>query len=529
MEQPDLQKRLLLALVLSLLVFIFYDMFITQNTQKPLDTNKSVQSAPLSTANPTPVTTSSTPVANAPTVTTKSISTIKSDDFMMSIDELGRISQVTLLQSKYTTDEGKALNLLNPLSVKPLEVRFADSKLNDEALKVPYNASVPTIDLSTNETKLTLTQTLSSTTLTKEITFYKDGHYDLNVKSSTPMEFFITSGQRPTVHDDNLEMAVHGALLGKNDDTIETLEDGDVETAQAYGGIDFVSSFDKYYASILYDFSKPLSVSTTVLEGDNPLVFVQSKGELKLHGYIGSKDYKVLNSLNPKLTNAIEYGFFTFISKPLFEMLNYFHGMVGNWGWAIVIVTLLVKLVLFFPSYKGMLSMLKLKDLAPKMQEIREKYKDDMQKMNMHTMELYKKHGANPLGGCLPILLQIPIFFAIYRVLVNAVELQGAEWILWINDLSKMDPFFILPILMGVTMWYQQKISPNSFTDPMQQKIFQWLPVIMTVFFVYFPAGLVLYWFVSNLFTIAQQYAVNISYAKHKALEIQKHKKEKGK
>ncbi len=527
MEQPDLQKRLLLALVLSLLVFIFYDMFVSQNTQKQSDANKSVYSAPTTTQAVANNTTVATTSPNAPSTTTKAISTIKSNDFVMSIDEIGRISQVTLLQSKYKGEDGKALNLLNPLSVKPLEVRFSDQKLNDEALKVPYTASTDTIDLNSNETKLILTQKLSSTTVTKELSFYKDGHYDLKIKSSTPNDFFITSGQRPNPADEVADMAVNGALIGKSDGTFETLEDGDMDTAQSYSGIDFISSFDKYYASILYDFDKKLNVSTTILAEDNPLVFVQSKGELTLHGYIGSKDYKVLHNLNPKLTGAIEYGFFTFIAKPLFWLLNEIHSVVGNWGWAIVIITLLVKLVLFLPSYKGMLSMLKLKDLAPKMQEIREKYKDDMQKMNMHTMDLYKKHGANPLGGCLPILLQIPIFFAIYRVLVNAVELQGAEWILWIEDLSKLDPYFILPVLMGITMWYQQKISPNSFTDPMQQKIFQWLPVIMTVFFIYFPAGLVLYWFVSNLFTIAQQYAVNISYANHKALEIEKHKKGK--
>jgi YidC/Oxa1 family membrane protein insertase len=140
--------------------------------------------------------------------------------------------------------------------------------------------------------------------------------------------------------------------------------------------------------------------------------------------------------------------------------------------------------------------------------------------MNAKMMEMYKKHGANPMGGCLPMILQIPIFFAIYRVLLNAVELQGAEWTLWITNLSVMDPYFVLPLLMGASMWYQQKITPNTMTDPMQQKIFQWLPAVMTIFFVTFPAGLVLYWLVNNLFTIAQQYVINNAFEKQKAAKI---------
>jgi YidC/Oxa1 family membrane protein insertase len=169
-----------------------------------------------------------------------------------------------------------------------------------------------------------------------------------------------------------------------------------------------------------------------------------------------------------------------------------------------------------------MLSMQKLKDLAPKMKDIKEKYKGDSAKMNMKMMELYKNHGANPLGGCLPLLLQIPIFFALYRVLLNADELQGAEWILWINNLAVMDPYWVLPILMGITMYYQQKITPSNFTDPLQEKIFKFFPVLMTVFFISFPAGLVLYWLTNNILTIAQQYYINKVYDKHKALNAHK-------
>jgi len=171
-----------------------------------------------------------------------------------------------------------------------------------------------------------------------------------------------------------------------------------------------------------------------------------------------------------------------------------------------------------------MMSMQKLKDLAPKMKELKEKYKGDPTKMNVKMMEMYKKHGANPMGGCLPLLLQIPVFFALYRVLLNADELQGAPWILWIENLAAMDPYFVLPILMGASMWFQQKITPSNFQDPLQEKIFKWFPVIMTVFFIYFPSGLVLYWLVNSLFTIAQQYFINHMYAKQKEAALVSHK-----
>lgn len=525
-QQQDLQKRLLLALVLSFMVFVVFDMFMPKPT-KPIEQNATTQTAQQQTpkvvesssAAPASSKAISIQASSAPVTTIKSLTTVKSDRFIYTIDDLGRIAQVKLLEKKYEYEE-KKLELLNPQWVKPLELRFADADLNKEALKTPYTTSVESMDLSSGENTLILTQKLSSTTVTKKLTFYPDGHYDINIELSNPAQYFITAGQRPNA-DHTLYMVVQGALIKKTNDTIIVLEDGDVEEALSGVNAEFVSSFDRYFSSLLYNFDKPLSVSTLVVEEENALVFVQGEQSFNLHGYLGPKESEILKNIHPKLTDAIEYGWFTFISKPLFKVLEWFHGLVGNWGWAIVLVTLLIKLILFPLSYKGMMSMQRLKDLAPKMKEIKEKYGKDPQKMNAKMMELYKKHGANPMGGCLPLLLQIPIFFAIYRVLLNAVELQGAEWMLWITDLSLKDPLFILPLLMGASMWYQQKITPNTMTDPMQQKIFQWLPVVMTIFFITFPAGLVLYWLVNNIFTIAQQFVINKAYEKQKLLKIE--------
>ncbi len=527
-QQQDLQKRLLLALVLSFIVFIVFDMVMPQ-TPKSVENNatKTEVAQQTPSAVTTPSTTqinqpSSTPAMSsaAPTTTVKALTTVESNKFILSIDEMGRIAQVKLLEDKYRY-EGKQLELLNPAWVKPLEIRFADQALNAEALKTPYTTSVANVNVDSASNSVVLTQKLSSTTVTKTITFYADGHYDLAIDLSTPSQYFITTGQRPDA-DHTMYMVVSGSMVRKSNQTTEILEDGDAEGSPSFPNAKFASAFDRYYASILYNFEKPLNVSSLTIEGDKSLLFVQGDANMALHGYIGPKEYTVFKNINPELTEAIEYGWFTFMAAPLFKILQWFYDLVGNWGWAIVIVTILIKLILFPLSYKGMMSMQKLKDLAPKMKEIKEKYGKDPQKMNAQMMELYKKHGANPMGGCLPLLLQIPVFFAIYRVLLNAVELQGAEWILWINDLSLMDPYFVLPLLMGASMWYQQKLTPNTMTDPMQQKIFQWLPVVMTVFFIYFPAGLVLYWLVNNLFTIGQQFIINQAYEKQKVAQNKK-------
>jgi len=521
-QQNDLQKRLLLALTLSFIVFIAFDLFMPK-TVSNVDNNQTVkteQSAPQIVHNSNPAT--SAPSASSSTVPhskVNSLTTVNSDRFIYNIDSLGRIAQVTMLESKYEY-EGKKLELFNTSAkAKALEIRFSDTALNEEALKTPYTTSAKSIDLTTGTSTVTLEQKLSSTTVTKELTFYKDGHYDIKVNLSTPQEYFIMPGERPTA-DHTRYMVVEGSRIMKTNGEIVTVEDGDADKALTIPNVEFASSFDRYFTTTLYNFEKPLNVYTQVTKEENALLFVQGTEAFTLHGYIGPKESKVLAAINPRLTEVIEYGMLTVISKPLFKLLDWLHTYVGNWGWAIVLVTLLLKLLLFPLSYKGMMSMNKLKDLAPQMKEIKEKYSKDPQKMNMKMMEMYKKEGANPMGGCLPMILQIPIFFAIYRVLLNSVELQGAEWILWINDLSLKDPIFVLPLLMGASMWYQQKLTPNTMTDPMQQKIFQFLPVVMTLFFLTFPAGLVLYWLTNNLFSIGQQLVINNAYAKHKAAKV---------
>jgi len=535
LEQQDLNKRLLLALALSFFVFIGYSYFFpvqkptTQNTQ----TNESHQTPTVTTGNqatPTPTTTSSAVASQAPLqVGSPVLATIKSDNFVMTIDELGRIAQMELLEEKYHDDEGNTLKMLGLNEVKPLEVRFSDVKLNEEAFKTPYvNSGDKVIDVNSADKTLVLTQTLSTLTVTKTITFKPTGEYSVDLNTSEATPYFITPGHRPMA-DDSMYMLVRGALVKGADNIINTIEDGDAEGYEKFQNAKIASSFDRYVTSMFFDFDTGLNVSILKQKNDDPLIFIQVDKDIHLNAYIGPKESKILGDIHPELTDAIEFGWFTFLATPFYNVLLWINNYVGNWGWSIILFTILIKFVLFPLSYKGMMSMQKLKDLAPKMKEIKEKHKGDPAKMNAQMMEMYKKHGANPMGGCLPLLLQIPVFFALYRVLLNAVELQGAGWILWIEDLAVMDPYWVLPLLMGASMWFQQKITPSNFTDPLQEKIFKWFPVIMTVFFIYFPAGLVLYWLVNNLFTIGQQYFINHMYAKQKEAAVQAHKKAKDK
>lgn len=210
----------------------------------------------------------------------------------------------------------------------------------------------------------------------------------------------------------------------------------------------------------------------------------------------------------PGLEYTVDYGWLTVVATPLFWLLSKIHALVQNWGVAIILLTILIKLAFFRLSATSYRSMAQMRELAPRLQSMKEKFGDDRQKMQMAMMELYKTEKINPMGGCLPILVQIPVFIALYWVLLGSVELRHAPFFGWINDLSAIDPYYILPVLMGASMIIQTKLNPKP-TDPMQAKIMTWMPIVFSVFFFFFPAGLVLYWLVNNVLSIAQQWYIN--------------------
>jgi YidC/Oxa1 family membrane protein insertase len=225
--------------------------------------------------------------------------------------------------------------------------------------------------------------------------------------------------------------------------------------------------------------------------------------------FVGPKIQKILDEVHPKLDLVADYGALRVIAMPLFWLLDHVHALIGNWGWAIVIVTLLIK-VLFYPlAETSGKSMAKMKTLGPRMTALRETYKDDREKLNRAVMELYQREKVNPLGGCLPQLVQIPVFLAFYWVLRDSVEMRQAPFMLWINDLSLRDPFFVLPAIMAGAMFLQYKINPPQVADPMQQKLFAFMPIVMSATFAFFPAGLVLYYVTNTLLAILQQWNIN--------------------
>ncbi|MEM7208598.1 MAG: membrane protein insertase YidC [Pseudomonadota bacterium] len=233
-----------------------------------------------------------------------------------------------------------------------------------------------------------------------------------------------------------------------------------------------------------------------------------ASGMFKATFYAGPKIQEDLSQVAENLNLTVDYGFLAILAEPLFWLLKWIHDNVtSNWGWAILAVTLIIKLLFYKLSEISYRSMARMRKLQPQMQALKERFGDDRQKMGQATMELYKKEKVNPLGGCLPILIQIPVFIALYWVLLESVELRQAPFILWIEDLAIRDPYYVLPLVMGVTMWIQQKLNPAP-VDPIQAKIFMAMPFVFTIFFAFFPSGLVLYWVANNTLSIAQQYYI---------------------
>ena len=232
------------------------------------------------------------------------------------------------------------------------------------------------------------------------------------------------------------------------------------------------------------------------------------EGTFESNLFVGPKLQKQLAQTGKGLELTVDYGVLTILAQPLFWVLSKVHDVVRNWGWAIIIVTFLIKLIFYKLTETSGRSMAKMRKLQPRMKQLQERYKDDRQALSQAMMELYKKEGANPAAGCLPILIQMPFFFAFYWVLIESVEMRQAPFALWITDLSARDPFFVLPLLMGAAMFFQTKLNPAP-PDPVQAKVLQFMPIIFTGMFAFFPSGLVLYWLTNTLLTILQQWNIN--------------------
>jgi YidC/Oxa1 family membrane protein insertase len=486
-------------------VFFFaYDYFVLAPQTKTAEANKTKQTQ----------ITKNTPekIKAKKSINVETVAKVEAKNYEIKIDSLGRISSFILKQNKFN-ENGKHLELIPPKLPKPLEVRFKDENLNKKAFLTKVSVDKNYLKLNGKPKTLTITQNLGDVIVKKIVTFYPNGRYDVKVLLSKNVTYFISPGYRPAVAVDKL--TIHGALIKKADGTLDIIEDGDAEPKTVNNAI-ITAGFDRYYTTLFFS-KKPFTAVVVPDNEKNPVLFIKTDKNLNLIGYIGPKYVDTLKSIDPELVDVVQYGVGTFFARNLFFLLDWLYKISGNWGVAIILLVVLVRLVLFPLTFKGMVSMYKLKELAPKMKEIQERYKKDPQKLQMHMMKLYKEHGANPLGGCLPLVLQIPIFYGIYKLLLYSIELKGAHF-LWIKDLSEMDPYFILPVLMGITMYIHQRLTPTNFQDPMQEKIFKFLPVIFTIMMATFPAGLVLYWTTNNILSILQQWIINKIMESKKAL-----------
>jgi YidC/Oxa1 family membrane protein insertase len=325
----------------------------------------------------------------------------------------------------------------------------------------------------------------------------------------------------PKAEDDNAFIRTYtGVACRRADEPYEKISFADLESAprnwETEGG--WCAMIQHYFLAawlppedqINHFYTKALPEKVYLVGSYSPEYRV-AEGETKTFSvryYVGPKLQRVLEKVAPGLELTVDYGVFTFIAKPIFWLLEQFEKLFGNWGLAIIATTVVIK-ALFYPlSAASFKSMAKMRKLQPKMQALKERFGEDKQKFHQALMQLYRAEKVNPLGGCLPILVQIPVFISLYWVLVESVEMRQAPFLLWLTDLTSKDPYFVLPLLMGVTMWVQQKLSPPP-ADPVQAQVMKMFPWLFTVFFAFFPAGLVLYWVVNNTLSIVQQWWIN--------------------
>ncbi len=436
-----------------------------------------------------------------------------------------------VLVTKYKDDEGNPLNLIkeSPENKYPLALETGNLAVDSILQKGHYEPSVSSLELSptntTGELVLKLKHSSGLTVLRKLKFEYDNRLIGIETEIKAPnlvkenLQFSVLWGPGLAGGSGNSQaefIAFTGPTTFVNNEREENPPNDITGEIVHKGDLEWTSLQNKYFAAALIPESGIKSAVVKKDKSENVYVglnfeSVQSAASAKHHLYVGTKELEILESLGHKLFRLIDYGWlgnkFAFLVKPMLKALNFFYGITHNYGWAIIFLTFLIKLVLFPLTHKSFKSMKGMQKIQPYVKVIQERNKNDRSKLNQELMDLYKKHKVNPLGGCLPMLLQIPVFISLYHALFFSIELRGAPFMLWIQDLSQSDPYYVTPVLMGATMYLQQKMTP-TVADPVQQKIFLIMPVVFTFLFVTFPAGLVIYWTVNNILTIAQQFYI---------------------
>jgi len=543
----EFNKRTILWIVFAVSLFVLWNDWMVANGKQSLLSNAppaKVATAPAAQGNsvqPNTATTASVPGAPAAAPIATRIVTVATDLFKVDINTAGGVIQrLELLKYRDKVDQSKNQLLFHVDSANG-RTYLGQTGLagNSPAGPMPSHStpftvrSGPTVD-SNGQVQLVLEAEQGGVRLTKTFTF-KRGDYVIGVRhdvanvgtaavnpvlylqlmhdGSKPEgdTFFNSSYTGPTLYtsQDKYQKLTFDKIAKGSADHSKTATDGWIAISQHF----FVSAFvppEKLQRDIE---TKSLGNNLFAIRTNLPLGTLQPgqtvSNESRL--YSGPQEEKLLEAVTPGLDLVRDYAWAAIIAKPIFATMNWLHSMIGNWGWTIIAFTILIKLLFFPLSAAGYRSMAKMKTVTPKMQAIRERFKDDPVKMQQATMELYKSEKINPLGGCLPILVQMPVFLALYWVLQAAVEMRGASWG-WVPDLTMKDPLFILPILYAISMFVTQKLNPQP-ADPMQAKMMMFMPIAFSVIFLFFPAGLVLYWVANNLISMAQQYVITKKYA----------------
>ena len=528
-----MEKRAFLAVILSIAVFYIFSMvFAPEKSQSPpVATTKGTPAAPVSTNPPTAaqaIPVSSVTQQSSPVAARKEIK-VETELFSANFSSRGG-SLKSLTLKKYREENsstGKPV-ILGPgadPSIFDFSTRATGFNLPDS---VEYTSDTDMIKLGSGESKQLIFNYISGQGFTVRKTYTLGGdsykvQLDTQVfnNSGAPLtgsiQQVMTYPAEPKVRDNRFDTAGFYIFTDKGlvNDKVK-----DVATAakKYEKDIQWSGFADKYFISAIL--SDKSSIAVVELK-KNAAGFLESivtspqftvnpgqSTSISQRLFVGPKDIDILKAQGNSLEQSLDLGWFTVLAKPLLYTLKFFYRYVNNYGIAIIIITIILK-ALFFPlthkSYKSMKGMQK---IQPEMNKIREKFKNDRDGMNKAVMELYREHKVNPLGGCLPMVVQIPVFFALYKALMFSIELRHAPFLLWITDLSDKDPYYVTPIIMGITMFIQQKMTPSQM-DPLQQKMMLALPVVFTFMFLSFPSGLVLYWLVNNVLTIGQQMYIN--------------------
>ncbi|MBI4689182.1 MAG: membrane protein insertase YidC [Nitrospirae bacterium] len=507
----DTEKRTLIAIVLSIVILVGYQyLFVKPVPKQPAKAKvEKKEERPQE-----PVKSVSVPTAVTAPAGEKEIK-VETALYSATLSSSGGTIKKWELK-KHKDKEGMAVVLRKGVSLyPPLSIgndnNFALSKIN-------FNLSGKDLSLDNGmpSGSIVFEYAAPEYSIRRTYTFYHDSYkFDLKDEVAGLSEYWITVGTDFGISDVKDESAHHGPILLKEADRIE-IDTKKLKEVKSYqGDLKWIAQEDKYFFAGIVPISQMHEARVWKVQDASVIAFKGKSGVNSFLVYAGPKEHDRLKELHVGLEHIVDFGFFSIISRPLFWLLKLFYKILGNYGLAIILLTIVTRIPFIPLINKSQQSMRKLQEIQPRMNEIKEKYKKDPQRMQKETMELYKKYKVNPLGGCLPMLLQIPVFFALYKILSVAIELRGAPFMLWVNDLSAKDPYYILPIVMGITMVIQQKMTPSS-ADPKQQKIMMFMPVIFTFMFLSFASGLVLYWLVNNILSIVQQFYVNKKTVKEK-------------